>query len=180
MAEAKTQKIFHIFCLAICVLLYIYYVVDMPKTLVWWRTFLFQIYLTVTTARMTYLAAFPIVTNIRKPGKGTFKTPAAKVKGSPTIGSQEKSKLTRPYLLKVFCAFDNCCGLKGNHFLFWNLTMYLPNHQFKQAPATLPAVAKNRRRSKLYFLLAISAVSNTSDWAGNSEAARKAAANIVK
>jgi hypothetical protein len=45
----------------------------------------------------TYRDIFEILTNTKKIPNRTFKTPASKVKGSPIIGTQAKSKDHRPY-----------------------------------------------------------------------------------
>ena len=121
----------------------------------------------------TYRDILEILTNNRKIPNRTFNTPASKVRGSPIIGTQDKSKDHSPYFWKYFWLLSNCFEDTGNHFRFWNIVIFFPKYQLVTEPKILPTLAKIRIKYILNEFDKYIVVKTNSDEKGSIVAARK-------
>ena len=83
--------------------------------------------------------------------KGTRKTPAIIVSGSPNIGTQQRTKDHLPYFKYHREALSSCFFLKGNQFLFINFVIYIPKYQLTIEPNILPKLAYRISKNCEYF-----------------------------
>ena len=121
----------------------------------------------------TYRDILEILTNNKKILNRTFNTPASKVRGSPIIGTQDKSKDLSPYFWKYFWLLLNCFEDTGNHFRFWNIVIFFPKYQLVTDPKILPMLAKIRIKYISNEFDKYIVVKTTSDEKGRIVAARK-------
>jgi len=61
-------------------------------------------------------------------------------------GTQENSKDHWPYLLNQTDALEIVAWEKGNQFLFWNLTKWIPKNQLTQDPKIFPKLAEKSNK----------------------------------
>ena len=120
-----------------------------------------------------YRDILEILTNNKKILNRTFNTPASKVRGSPIIGTQDKSKDHRPYFWKYFWLLSNCSVDTGNHFRFWNIVIFFPKYQLVTDPKILPMLVKIRRKYVSNEFDKYIVVKTTSDEKGRIVAAKK-------
>ena len=109
----------------------------------------------------------------KKTPNRTLSTPASKVRGSPMIGTQAKSKDQRPYFWKYFWLLLNWSGDTGNHLRSWNIVIFFPRYQFVIEPKIFPMLAKIKRRYVSNEFDRYMVVSTTSDEKGRMVAAKK-------
>ena len=121
----------------------------------------------------TYRDIFEILTSKKKILNRTLSTPASKVKGSPIIGTQAKSKDQRPYFWKYFWLLLNWSGDTGNHLRCWNIVIFFPKYQFVIEPKIFPMLAKIKRRYVSNEFDRYMVVRTTSDEKGRMVAAKK-------
>ncbi len=81
---------------------------------------------------------------------GTRRTPAAKVIGSPIIGSHVNNKEILPHLLNRMIAFSKCCFFIGKYLWDWKRKHQPPMVQLMIAPMLFPDVATIIRNNMLY------------------------------
>ena len=121
----------------------------------------------------TYRDILETLTNKKKTPNRTLRTPASKVRGSPMIGTQAKSKDQRPYFWKYFWLLLNWSGDTGNHLRCWNIVIFFPKYQFVIEPKIFPMLAKIKRRYVSNEFDRYMVVSTTSDEKGRMVAAKK-------
>ena len=121
----------------------------------------------------TYRDILETLTNKKKTPNRTLRTPASKVRGSPMIGTQAKSKDQRPYFWKYFWLLLNWSGDTGNHLRSWNIVIFFPKYQFVIEPKIFPMLAKIKRRYVSNEFDRYMVVSTTSDEKGRMVAAKK-------
>ena len=97
---------------------------------------------------------------------GTRNIPATIVIGSPTKGTQLKSRVHLPYLWYQFEAFFNCKSVTGNHFFFLNLSNLHPINQLNKDPSILPKLAIKTKKLKEWLFNIIKLVKAISDCPG--------------
>ena len=127
-----------------------------------------------------YRDILEILTNNKKILNWTFNTPASKVRGSPKIGTQDKSKDHRPYFWKYFWLLSNCSEETGNHFLFWYKVIFFPKYQLVTDPKILPMLAKIKRKYFSNEFDKYIVAKTTSDENGRIVAARKLTIKSLK
>ena len=120
-----------------------------------------------------YREILEILTSKKKIPNRTLSTPASKVRGSPIIGTQAKSKDQRPYFWKYFWLLLNWSGDTGNHLRCWNIVIFFPKYQFVIEPKIFPILAKIKRRDVLNEFDRYMVVRTTSDEKGRIVAAKK-------
>ena len=120
-----------------------------------------------------YRDILEILTNNKKTLNRTFNTPASKVRGSPIIGTQDKSKDQSPYFWKYFWLLSICSEETGNHFRFWNKVIFFPKYQLVTDPKIFPMLAKIKRKYFSNEFDKYIVAKTTSDENGRIVAARK-------
>ena len=121
----------------------------------------------------TYRDILEILTRKKKIPNRTLSTPASKVRGSPMIGTQAKSKDQRPYFWKYFWLLFNWSEDTGNHLRSWNIVIFFPRYQFIIEPKIFPMLAKIKRRYVSNEFDRYIVVRTTSDEKGRMVAAKK-------
>ena len=121
----------------------------------------------------TYREILEILTSKKKMPNRTLSIPASKVRGSPMIGTQAKSKDQRPYFWKYFWLLLNCFGDTGNHLRYWNIVIFFPKYQFVIEPKIFPVLAQIRRKYVSNEFDRYMVVKTTSDEKGRMVAAKK-------
>ena len=121
----------------------------------------------------TYRDVLETLTNKKKIPNRTLSTPASKVRGSPMIGTQAKSKDQRPYFWKYFWLLFNWSGDTGNHLRSWNIVIFFPRYQFVIEPKIFPVLAQIRRKYDSNEFDRYIVVNTTSDEKGRMVAAKK-------
>ena len=121
----------------------------------------------------TYRDILEILTSKKKIPNRTLSTPESKVRGSPIIGTQAKSKDQRPYFWKYFWLLFNWSGDIGNHLRSWNMVIFFPKYQFVIEPKIFPMLAKIKRRYVSNEFDRYIVVRTTSDEKGRMVAAKK-------
>ena len=121
----------------------------------------------------TYREILEILTSKKKIPNRTLSTPASKVRGSPIIGTQAKSKDQRPYFWKYFWLLLNWFWDTGNHLRSWNMVIFFPKYQFVIEPNIFPVLAKIKRKYVSNEFDRYMVVSTTSDEKGSMVAAKK-------
>ena len=91
---------------------------------------------------MRHTAILPIETKITNFKNETLKTPAIKVNGSPTKGTQENINDQSPNLLNHMDARSKEYSFIGNHGLCIKCEKKRPNIQFTTEPNVLPKEAR--------------------------------------
>ena len=127
-----------------------------------------------------YRDILEILTNNIKILNRTFNTPASKVRGSPIIGTQDKSKDHIPYFWKYFWLLSICSEENGNHFRFWNKVIFFPKYQLVTEPKILPMLAKIKRKYFSNEFDKYIVAKTTSDENGRIVAARKLTIKSLK